>query len=333
MPPVVRRLAMIPALLAFVVTITFVLVQLAPGDAAEVLIAPGASAEDVARLRASLQLDRPAAEQYVGTIARLVRGDLGYSVSRGQPVREVLADALPHSLLLGGLSLALTFVTGVTIGLWQAVRRGRPVDTALTIVGTVIGGMPAYWLALVLVVLFTSGAAAWGWPPLLRLPAFGARDGALAALGMAAVQDRVRHLVLPVTVLTLIGAAGIMRYARATLVRVLDDEAIRTARAKGASEARVRWWHAVRAALPPLVVLLALALPGVVSGSVFVEQVFAYPGMGRTMLQAIASRDVPLLLGCTVVIALVVGLSTLGADLALAALDPRQRDRAPGDGA
>ncbi|MCU0647785.1 MAG: ABC transporter permease [Gemmatimonadaceae bacterium] len=328
MPAIVRRLAMIPALLVFVVTITFALVQIAPGDAADVLIAPGARADEIARLRATLQLDRPPAAQYAAYVGRLLTGDLGYSVSRGQPVRDVLRDALPATLLLGGISLACTFVIGITIGAWQAARRGRALDAGVTVVGTIVGAMPAYWLALLLVVLFTSGAAAWGWPPALRLPAFGARDAALAALGIDSVADRLRHLVLPVAVLSLIGAAGIMRYARGTLVRVLDDEAMRTARAKGASRSRVLWRHALRSASAPLIVLLALALPGVVSGSVFVEQIFAYPGMGRTMLLAITSRDIPLVMGCTVLFAAVVAVSNLSADLVLAALDPRQRDRA-----
>jgi peptide/nickel transport system permease protein len=327
MATLVRRLAMIPALLACVVTITFALVQLAPGDSADVLIAPGASVADIERLRRTFALDRPPLEQYGRYVGGLLRGDLGFSVSRGESVGAVLRAALPTSALLGLLSLLGTFVIGVTIGGWQATRRGRASDVGVTVVGTVLGGMPAYWLALLLIVCFTSGAAAWGWPEALRLPAFGLRDSALAALGTASLRDRLRHLVLPVGVLTIIGAASIARYARATLVGALDSDRIRCARAKGASPLRVLWHHALRSALAPLIVLLALALPGVVAGSVFVEQLFALPGMGRTMVQAIAGRDIPLVLGCTLAFALAVALSNLAADLSLAALDPRQRDQ------
>lgn len=325
---------MIPALVLFVVTMTFVLVQLAPGDAADVLIAPGATADEVTALRRAWALDRPPAEQYARYLRGVLRGDLGVSVSRREPVMDALAAALPPTLGLGALSLALTFVIGITVGSWQAAQRGRRRDTAVTVASTVVGAMPAYWLALLLIVLFTSGAARWGWPEALRLPAFGLRDGALAALGRDDWRDRVRHLVLPVVVLTLIGAAGIARYARATMLAALAADAVRTARAKGASPARVTWRHALRTALAPLVVLLALALPGVVAGSVFVEQVFALPGMGRTMLQAIASRDLPLVLGCTILFAIVVAISNTAADIALAWLDPRhRRDATAGAGA
>jgi peptide/nickel transport system permease protein len=326
MPAVLRRIALLPALLACVLTLTFGLIQLAPGDAAAVLVSPGASAEEVARLRQTFALDRPPHEQYARYLGSLLRGDLGYSVSRGASVAEVLGDALPTSVLLGSLSLFATFMLGISLGAWQATRRGTRRDAVLTVSGTIVGAMPAFWLALLLIVIFTSGAATWGWPGWLRLPPFGVRDPALAALGVDSLVDRVRHLALPLIVLTLIGAAGVARYARAAVATVLDADAVRSARAKGASPTRVLWRHALRTTLAPLVVLLALAFPGIVAGSVFVEQLFALPGMGRTMLLAITSRDVPLVLGCTALFAAVVAVSNLLGDLALSALDPRQRD-------
>jgi peptide/nickel transport system permease protein len=326
MPVLLRRLTLLPALLACVLTLTFGLIHLAPGDAAQLLVPPGASAEDIARLQRTFALDQPAAVQYGHYLGALLRGDLGYSVSRQQTVTGVIKDALPISLLLGAVSLAATFVIGTILGAWQAVHRGTRRDTVVTVASTIVGGMPAFWLALLLIVAFTSGAAAWGWPSWLRLPPFGLRDPASAALGLDAAGDRARHLMLPCTVLSVIGAAGIARYARTAVSGVLASDAIRAAHAKGASPQRVLWRHALRATLAPLIVLLALAFPGIVAGSVFVEQLFALPGMGRTMLLAITSRDVPLVLGCTLLFASVVAVSNLLSDLALASLDPRHRD-------
>jgi peptide/nickel transport system permease protein len=190
---------------------------------------------------------------------------------------------------------------------------------------TIVYSAPAYWLSLAAVALFTYGAARWHFPEWLRLPAFGVRDPGGQLAGGAAIVDLVRHAVLPVAVLTGVGAAGIARYARAAVGDVLGGDFVRTARAKGLGRGAVYGRHALANALPPLVVLLALAFPGIVAGSVFVESVFAWPGMGRAMLQAISARDYPVVLGATMLYAALVIGANLAADLALPALDPRRR--------
>jgi peptide/nickel transport system permease protein len=207
----------------------------------------------------------------------------------------------------------------------KAARRGRRLDTVLTSVSTAVYAAPSFWLALALVAVFTYGAATWGLPAGLRLPAFGLRSPGAEASGLAALADVARHLVLPVTVLTAVGAAGVARYARSSLIDILDTDYVRTARAKGLRARRIYGAHVLRPALPPLVVLLALALPGLVAGSVFVESVFAIPGMGRAMLSAILARDYPVMMGATIVYAALVIGANLAADLALPALDPRRR--------
>lgn len=319
------RLAGAVILLWLVVTITFVLVRAAPGDPAELLVAPSASASDIARARTELGLDAPVIVQYARWMGRVVSGDLGESIALRRPVSAVLADALPLSLGLGLLSIALTFVLGIAIGMVQAARRGTRLDTALTVVTTSVYAAPSFWLALSLVAVFTYGASRLGLPPALRLPAFGLRDPAGQLSGAAAAIDLVRHLVLPVTVLAAIGAAGIARYARSAVVDVLGADHVRTARAKGAGRRSVYLRHVLRNALPPLIVLLALSLPGVIAGSVFVESVFALPGMGRAMLGAIAARDYPVILGATVLYAALVIGANLLADLVLPLVDPRRR--------
>lgn len=324
-PAVGRRIVGALVLVWLVVSLTFLLVHAAPGDPAALLVSPTATAADVARLRTQLGLDRPLAVQYARWAASVLRGDLGESFAQRRPVATVLGEALPISLGLGGASLALTFLVGVPIGLVQGVRRGRPLDRALTVLTTVVYAAPSFWLALALIAVFTYGAATWGLPPTLRLPAFGIHSPGSEAHGWAAVRDVVRHSVLPVAILAAVGAAGIARYARTSVADVLGQEFVRTARAKGLAPRRVYFRHVLANVLPPLVVLFALALPGVVAGSVFVEWVFAWPGLGRTMLNAILARDYPVVLGATVLYAAIVVLANLAADLVLPLVDPRRR--------
>jgi peptide/nickel transport system permease protein len=321
-----RRLGGAALLLWLVVSLTFVLLHAAPGDAAALLVPPSATAADAARLRAELQLDRPLAVQYARWMGAVVSGDLGESFATRRPVARVLAEALPVSLALGLPSLVLTFVLGVAIGMVQAARRGRFADAALTVLTTAAYAAPSFWLALSLVAIFTYGATTWGFPAWLRLPAFGVREPAAQLTGWAAVVDMVRHAVLPVTVLAAVGAAGIARYARSTVADLLATDWTRTARAKGLSTWRVYGQHVLRNALPPLIVLLALALPGVVAGSVFVESVFAWPGMGRAMLTAIAARDFPVVMGATLLYAALVIGANLAADLVVPLVDPRRAE-------
>jgi peptide/nickel transport system permease protein len=271
------------------------------------------------------------AAQYARWLAGLLRGDLGTSFAQGRPGARVLGEALPASVALGAASLALSYAVGVALGTWQAVlqaagtRAGRRADRWLTVVTTAAYAAPSYWVALGMVALFTAGAARWGFPAWLRLPAFGAADPAGALTGWAALADRVRHAVLPVGVLAIVGAAGVARYARAAVGEALAGDFVRTAVAKGLPARAAYGRHALRAALPPLVVLFALALPGIVAGSVFVEGVFAWPGVGRAVVQAVTARDYPVVLGATVLYAAFTVFANLAADLLLPWLDPRRR--------
>ncbi|HEY0776482.1 MAG TPA: ABC transporter permease [Gemmatirosa sp.] len=315
-----------------VATLLFTLVHAAPGDPASFLVPPGASAADVARLRSELGIDRPIAAQYVRWMGRLLHGDLGESFAQRRPAARVLADALPASVALGLGSLALSYALGVAAGTWQAAlrargdRRGRRADAALTALATIAYAAPSYWLGLGLIAAATAGAARWDVPAAWRLPSFGASDPAGLTHGWSATVDRARHAVLPLAVLTAVGASGVARYARAAVGEVLANDFVRTARAKGLAPARVFVAHALRAALPPLVVLFALALPGIVAGSVFVESVFAWPGVGRVVVQAIGARDYPVVLGAALLYAVATVLANLAADLALPWVDPRRRD-------
>lgn len=312
-------------LIWLVVTLTFVLLHAAPGDAADLLVPPGAPPEAVARLRAELGVDRPLVVQYGRWLADVLRGDLGESFVYARPVTAVLAEALPVSLWLGVSSLALTFLVGVAVGAHQAVHHNTWHDRLLTGLTTSVYAAPSYWLALAAVAVFTYGLTRLGAPGWLRLPAFGLTSPGGQATGWAAVVDLVRHSVLPVSVLAAIGAAGIARYARSSLLDLIGSDWVRTARAKGLPPSRVIGRHLLANALPPLVVLLMLSVPGLVAGSVFIESIFAWPGMGRTMLQAIASRDYPVVMGATIAYASVVVIANALSDVLLQWVDPRRR--------
>jgi peptide/nickel transport system permease protein len=326
---VFRRLADAVVLLWLVITLVFVLVRLAPGDPVALHVPPTASAEDAARLRAEFGLDRPYAMQYGRWIGAVLKGDLGESFALRRPVARVLRDAAPVSIFLGTVSLLLTFAVGVPIGMWQAARRRHSVDRIVTVLTTFVYAAPSFWIALALVAVFTYGAATLGLPAGMRLPAFGLRTPGAELSGLAAVWDLLRHAVLPVTTLAAIGAAGIARYARTGVADILPHDFVRTAFAKGAGYRRVFGLHVLRAIAPQLAILFALSLPGIVAGSVFVESVFSWPGMGRAMLLAIQARDYPVVMGASLFFAATVIAANAIADLALPVIDPRRRQPGP----
>ena len=312
-------------LLWLVTSFTFALLHLAPGDPASLLISPTATAEDAQRLRASLGLDTPLLTQYVHWLAATLQGDLGESIALALPVRHVIADALPVSLFLGMVSLLISFIVGIGVGGAQALRLTRRTDTIVTLITTALFAAPGFWVALALVAMVTSGAALLGVPAWLRLPAFGMRDPASLATGFAGWIDVGRHAIIPLLVLSVPGAAGVARYAREALLSASAEPFVRAAHARGLARFAVESRYVLRSAWPPLIVLFGLTLPGVIAGSVFVEQVFAWPGLGRVMLASIAARDYPVVLGLTLVYAGAVILSNLLADIAIDRLDPRRR--------
>jgi peptide/nickel transport system permease protein len=309
-----------------VLTLTFLGLHLAPGDPVSLYLGPGADREAVEAMRKSLGLDRPLPVQYGDWLLRFVRLDWGHSIAQHRPVREVLASAAGPTLLLTGLSLLLTYAAGIVLGAIQTARRRTWLDTLITMVTTALYSVPAYVLALGLVLVFAYGAALWGWPAWLRFPALGAEGpGADFLSGGRQAADRARHLVLPVLTLALVGAGGAARFARASLVDVLRQPFVKAARAKGLSERRVITRHALRNALPPIITLLGLQLPALFSGVVFVETIFAWPGMGRASVQAVLARDYPVVMAATAVFAVLVVLGNLLADVLGAAADPRLR--------
>lgn len=306
------------AVVAGVVTLTFFLLRLAPGDPAERLLGPAANAEQVAAQRRVLGLDRPLAAQYGTWVSRVARGDWGRSIATGRPVREMIAAAWPATVRLVGTSLILSYLIGIGIGALQAARGGSKLDTALSVTTVTLFAMPGYWLGLMLVMAF----AYW----LRILPAFGASglDADFLSPG-ARILDALRHLALPLLTLTLIGIGGTARFVRGAMLDIRSAPFVTVAAAKGISPARITLQHVLRNALIPVVTLLGLSLPALFSGAVFVEAIFAWPGVGRILVEAVQARDYPVVMAATTVSAILVVAGNVLAEALAAWVDPRLR--------
>ncbi len=319
---IVSRLLQAAIVVAIVTTIVFVLIHIAPGDPfTSAMDNPNVTEAIRARWRAMYGLDRPLWEQYVRYLGSVARGDFGWSFSMHRPVLEVLGDALPNTLLLAGTALVLGFAGGIGVAVIQAMRPGSRMDRSLGAGSMFFYAMPDFWLALMMMLVFAY------WLPLF--PVAGSVDPVMHEFmtPLGGLLDRVRHLVLPAVTLALLSGAAVARYQRAELLRVLPDDYVRTARAKGVGETRVMLVHVLRNALLPTVSLLGLSLPVLFTGAVFVERVFAWPGMGWVILNAVGTRDYPLVTAGVIVAAATVTLGSLAADLLYAVVDPRIRGR------
>ena len=317
---VAGRLLQATIVVLLVTTVTFVLVHLAPGDPIALLLdRPGVTEEVRQQWRESLGLDRPLGEQYVRWLANTLRGDLGYSIYFRRPVADVIADALPRTLLLVGLALTLSFALGIVVAVLQSERPGGARDRWLGRVLLVLYSVPDFWFALVVLILFAN------WLPIL--PAGGIVEPVLhdyMTPGERAL-DRLRHLVLPVGTLTLLATAAISRHQRSALLEVMPSDWMRTAIAKGLSRRRAVRRHALRNALLPSITLAGLYLPALVSGTLLIEKVFSWNGMGLLAVEAITYRDYPVIIAVVFVTSVVVAIGALLADLATALADPRIR--------
>ncbi len=314
---IVRRALIGAAVVAGVVTLMFFLLRVAPGDPALLLVGPAASPAQIAAQRSSLGLDRPLTTQYAAWIARFARGDWGTSIATGRPVRATLAQAWPATVRLVGVSLILSYLLGLLLGAIQAMRGGR-LDTALSVLTVTLFAMPGYWLGLMLVMLFTYH--------LRVLPAFGAAGfDADFLTGWDRTVDRLRHLALPLTTLTLIGAGGMARFVRGAMLDVRDAPHVAVARAKGLTPLAVTTRHVLRNALIPVLTLLGLSLPTLFSGAVFIEAIFAWPGVGRVLVEGVLARDYPVVMAATAVSAALVVAGNVLAEALTAWADPRTR--------
>jgi peptide/nickel transport system permease protein len=316
---VARRIIQAFAIVFLAATITFFLIHLAPGDPFSAMDNPLIPQSVRDEWRKAYGFDRPVYEQYLLYLHNVARGDFGYSFSMHRPVGEVLGKAILNTLQLMAFGLAGSFVVGIALGVLQAYRRGTSTDRALSAASLFFYSMPDFWLALMAVLLFSY------WIPLF--PSSGMYDPVLYDYRgfWGKLGDRAAHLVLPVSTLVLLTAAVIARYQRAAMLEVGSLDFVRTARAKGVRERAVVLRHMLRNALLPVITIFGLALPLVLGGTVFIEQVFAWPGMGRMTVNAIATRDYPLITASVIIGSALVSAGSLLADLLYVAADPRLR--------
>ena len=318
---IARRLMLLIPMIWLVATLTFVVVAAAPGSYADTVDHPGLTVEQRESLRARYGLDQPVYRQYLTWLGSVVTGDLGTSFVTKEPVGRLLARALPPTLLLGTAALLLDFILGILIAVGAARRPRGWFDRVSTVLGLVIAGLPSFWVAGLTILVF---ALLLGWFPASHMHSVGAD----ALHPLASLGDLLRHLVLPAACLGLVGAAGTARYLRSTLLDIRGERYIIAARARGLSERRILWVHTLRPALLPVVTLLGLSLPFLVSGSVVIESVFSWPGVGLALLQAAHARDIPVIMGITLMGAVAVLIGSLVADVLYAVVDPRAREDA-----
>lgn len=293
----------------------YALIGLMPGDPIDLMISadPRVTSEDAARLRALYGLERPLVERYLLWLGSALSGDFGYSRLFGQPVFDVILPRLWNTLLLMGTSFVLALAVAIPAGMLCALRPASLLDATLNLLAFAGFSLPSFWLALLLIILFSVEL---GW-----LPA-----GGMSGVGSGDLADRIRHLIMPVLTLTLLTAGTFLRFTRAALLDTLREDYVRTARAKGCSILRTLLAHALPNAMIPIVTVVALHFGALLSGALVVETVFAWPGMGKLIYDAILGNDYNLALAALMLATVVTLLANLAADLVYLRLDPRIRE-------
>jgi len=301
-----RRLLALPLVLLGASFLVFGAIRLLPGDPARIMAGPQATGEDVQGMRARLGLDQPFLSQYALFLGRALQGDLGVSIRSRRPVLREVADRFPYTLALACSSYALAIVVGTLAGVAAALRQGRAVDLLVMLGSTVAGSLANFWLALMGMDLL---AVRLGWLPLLGAGSW-------------------EHYVLPSLSLGLLPTALIARMTRSSLLDILRQDYVRTARAKGLPAWRVTGKHALRNALVPIITVVGLNFGGLLGGAVVTESVFNWPGLGRMLVDSVRTRDYPSIQSLVLLAVLCVVLVNLAADLLIAGLDPRIRSDA-----
>jgi peptide/nickel transport system permease protein len=308
---VVARLMQTVVLVFLVTVATFALISFAPGGPA-ILYESGMGKAEMDEMRRILGLDQPVHVQYVRWLGNVLRGDLGMSLTLTRPVASLIRDRLPATILLSGTALLFAVGVGLPLGIIAGLKRNSPLDHGLTLISFLGISMPSFWYGLMLIIIV---AATWK-----LLPA-----GGMTTPGVSSAQDVVRHLIMPALVLGTIYTVEIVRYTRSSMITVLRQDYVRTARAKGLGERLILFRHVLRNAALPIVTILGLLLPRLAAGAAVTEQVFAWPGMGQLAVRAAFQRDFPTIMGVTMVVSVVVVLASLLTDILYAYLDPRIR--------
>lgn len=314
---ILRRLLQAIPLLIGITLVTFMIMQLAPGDPMRAMIDPRVDPAELERLEQRLGLDRPAIVQYFSWLKEISTGNLGYSIKSGRAVFRSILDRLPATLYLTGTALSLSFLLGIPLGVLSATRRYSMLDHGLTVVSFLGISIPAFFFGLAMIFIFS-----------LRLglvPTSGFGTIAANYTGLTLLKDRLIHLILPATVLAFAHLAQVMRHTRSSMLEVLSQDFVRTARAKGLNERVVIYKHAFRNALIPVITVFGLSIPFLFSGTFVTETIFMWPGMGRLAVDSVFARDYPIIMGINLFTSTLVLIGNLLADTMYAMTDPRIR--------
>ncbi|RXT14013.1 ABC transporter permease [Ammoniphilus sp. CFH 90114] len=309
---IIKRLLQAVPLLLGITLISFFLMYLAPGGPTDLLMDPKIKPEDRERMMAALGLDQPAWTQYMRWLGNFVQGDFGTSFIRKVPVADLIFERLPQTLLLMGASFLFAAALSIPIGIWAARRKNTWIDYTTTFFAFLGLATPNFWLGILLIMSFSVY--------LNLLPAGGIHE---FMDGGGGVWDTLRHLVLPALTLGTADMAGLTRYTRASMLDVLSQQYMTTARSKGLREWIVIYKHGLRNGLIPIVTVFGLSLPAFFGGAVIVEKIFSYPGIGLLFLDAVFQRDYPVIMAITTISAILVVLGNLLADILYSLLNPR----------
>ena len=320
---IIRRILIVLPLLFGLLTINFFLIHAAPGDPTDIFYNPDMDPEARDNIRRIYGLDQPLGVQYVKYIEGVVLHlEFGYSIAKKRPVRDEILEALPNTIQLSVLALLIELTVGIAIGILAAVKQQSTFDSLTRVTALTFYSMPSFYLGLMLLFLFAGGVSATHWFPASGMIDI-VRHESMTTLGR--IGDRLVHILLPSLTLGVGAAAAISRYMRGELLEVIRQDYIRTAQAKGLSERVVVFKHGLRNALIPIITIVGLSLPFLFSGSVIVEQVFGWPGMGRVAVDAAFQRDYSMFLAVNVIFGAMVVLGNLVADILYAIVDPRVR--------
>ncbi len=299
----------------FVLIVTFAIIHLAPGDPISYMVGTTASPEFLANAREKLGLDRPIIEQLLDYLGRVIRGDLGYSFTRNQPINSIILSRLPATLLLMITSFIFSVVVGISLGAIAARKPYGWTDNITMVFSLFTFSMPQFWVGMVLLLVF----GLW----LRILPIQGMTTVEAQLTGWKATLDTLKHLILPALALGLSELAVFVRMTRTSMLEIIEQDFIKTARSKGLKEGRVYFVHGLRNALISVVTIIGMRLRTLFAGAVLVETIFAWPGIGRLTLLAMKERDYPLILGITLYAALMVIITNFLTDVIYALVDPR----------
>lgn len=312
-----RRLVKAVFILLAIVILNFLLVHAAPGDPAMVMAGEAGAADEefVAQLREQFGLDRPLHEQLVSYVGNVAQGDLGFSYRQQRPVWDLMMERLPATLVLTLSAFVLALAGGVLMGTLAAMNVGRWGDTAITVIALLSYATPIYWVGLMLALLFSVNL---GW-----LPAFGYETIGANLTGLARVWDIVQHMILPVVTLGLFYMAVYTRLTRASILEVRDMDFVKTARAKGLREGPIVARHILRNAILPVITFAGIQAGHLIGGSILIETVFAWPGLGRLAFDAVLQRDYQVLLGIFFITSVLVIVFNIITDILYSLVDPR----------